>query len=317
MIEKPMATISVIICTRNRGEFLRDTLESLAKVVAPKGDFVELIVVDNGSTDHTKEVVKQSVLSAFNSVTVVDEHRPGLSHARNTAVAAAEGDILLFTDDDVRVPKDWISGMVQPIRSGRADAVAGGVELAPHLQREWQHRDPELTSPLATTHTICADDPTRLVGANMAVARQVFEHVPAFAPELDAGSALGLGGDTLFSLQLQDAGFRLVAAFDVAVEHNCSPDRLSRASYLNYVEKVGRSEAYIDYHWRGQSVQPVRLCLGLIRRYARLVGNRIVLYRETQAQEGIPLWEFQLLMWIYYRRQLLAEWGNRRKFIGT
>jgi len=309
-----MATISVVICTRNRAEFLCDTLESLAKVVAPKGEFVELIVVDNGSTDHTKEVVKQSVLPAFNSVTVIDEHRPGLSHARNTAVAAAEGDILLFTDDDVRVPRDWISGMIQPIRSGRADAVAGGVELAPHLQREWQRRHPELTSPLATTYMISPDDPTRLVGANMTIARQVFEHVPAFDPELDAGSSLGLGGDTLFSLQLRDAGFRLVAAFNIAVEHNCSSDRLSRTSYLNYVEKVGRSEAYIDYHWRGKLVQPVRLCLGLLRQYARLVRNRIALYRETQAREGMPLWEFQLLMWIYYRRQLLTERGNNKKY---
>ena len=204
-----MATISVVICTRNRANFLRETLTSLAEVRIPKKERVELIIVDNGSTDNTQNVVKQSVLGAFHSVRYIEEKRPGLSHARNTAVAAAEGDIVLFTDDDVRVPRDWISGMVEPIRSGRADAVAGGVELAPYLRRPWQVDNPWLTSPLASTRALDPEQPERMVGANMAITREVLEHVPPFDPNLGAGSEIGTGEETLLTHQIKSKGFRV------------------------------------------------------------------------------------------------------------
>lgn len=312
-----MPYVSVIICTRNRADFLRDTLRSLADVSIPQDYTVELVVVDNGSTDDTQDVVQKRELPQFHDVRLIEEPEPGLSHARNTAVAHANGDILLFTDDDVRVPDNWITGMTAPICTGAADAVAGGVELAPHLRRPWQEENPGLTSPLAATRDISSDNPDRMVGANMAIAKYVFKRLPPFDPNLDAGSPLGLGGDTLFSYHLREAGFRLTSAFDVAVEHHCDPDRLSRQSYLKYAEKVGRSEAYIDYHWHEKPVSPFRLGAGLVRRYARLLTNRLVRYQELQAPEGIPEWEFRLLLWIYYRWQLLIEQGRARKYSGV
>jgi len=302
-----MLNVSVIICTRNRAEYLRDTLQSLGAVSIPQGVTAELIVVDNGSADDTQNVVRHRELSQFHGVRLIEEPRPGLSLARNAAVAHANGDILLFTDDDVRLPGNWMSGMIEPIRAGRADAVAGGVELAPHLRRPWQQEHPALISPLACTRDISPGDPDRMVGANMAIAKHVFKKLPPFDPNLDAGSPLGLGGETLFSHQLKAEGFRLTSAFNVTVEHHCHPDRLLRESYLEYAEKVGRSQAYIDYHWHKKPVYPLRLSVGLIRRYTQLLVMRLVRYKELQASEGIPKWEFQLLLWIYYRRQLLSH----------
>ena len=307
-----MATISVVICTRDRADFLRETLASIAEVKVPEAEVAELVIVDNGSTDHTQDVVERCALGPFESIRCIEEKRPGLSHARNTAVVATEGEIVLFTDDDVRVPTNWISGMIEPIRAGRADAVAGGVELAPHLQRPWQEKYPGLTSPLACTRNISSDDPERMVGANMALAREVLEQVPPFDTNLGAGSQLGMGEETLLAYQIKDEGFRLVVAFDVSVEHHCHPDRLLRDSYLEYAEKIGRSQAYIDYHWYKKPVDTLRLCAGLVRRYARLVMMRMVRYEELQALEGIPEWEFQLLFRIYYRRQLLTQRRRNR-----
>lgn len=309
-----MNHISILICTKDRADSLCGTLQSFTGISVPEGCTAELIVVDNGSADHTKEVVHQCQIPQLDSVYLVEEPQPGLNNARNTAVAQASGGVLLFTDDDVRVPSNWIAGMTRPILQGTADAVAGGVTLAPHLQRSWQKRNPALTSPLAATCDIAPYNPNRMVGANMAVAHHVFKELPPFDPNLDAGTSIGLGGDTLFSLQLQDAGFRLTSAFDVAVEHHCDPDRLSRESYLEYAEKVGRSEAYIDYHWRQRTASSMRLYAGLARRYGALITKRLTHYQDVREPEGIPPWEFRLLMNIYYRLQLLTEQMRRPHF---
>ena len=118
--------VSIIISTRNRADSLRETLASLKTVMVPADTAVELIVVDNASTDRTPQVI-----GAFNpshiSLRYVRESRPGLSRSRNAGLAASAGDIVLFTDDDVRAPGNWIDGMCRKITTGDADAVAGGV----------------------------------------------------------------------------------------------------------------------------------------------------------------------------------------------
>src|SRR5262249_44378174 len=148
----------------------------------------------------------------------------------NTALAASAADIVLFTDDDVLVPPGWIAGMCAPILAGRADAVAGGVRIAAPLNRPWM--EPFHRAILASSELAEPSAPRALTGANMAVARRVFERVPQFDPELGPG-ALGGWGDTLFSYQLVKAGFRLVAAFDVVADHQPDPDRLSRAAFAD------------------------------------------------------------------------------------
>ena len=133
-------SVSIIICTRNRAESLRETLGSMLCCTAPEGEAVEIVVVDNGSTDHTQAVVLELVglLGATAphgrfELRYVVEPLPGQAHARNRGMAEARGDLLLWTDDDVRVPTSWIVEMTRPLRCGDADAVAGEVKIPPHL----------------------------------------------------------------------------------------------------------------------------------------------------------------------------------------
>src|SRR5258706_9383635 len=133
--------ISIILCTRDRARDLRFTLSSLMAMALPSETEVELIVVDNGSRDDTPAVIaaakdqtgRLSIISAV-------EPEPGKSHALNRALALAHGDILLFTDDDVRPPPDWIERMTRPILDHSADAVAGGGRVPPHPQKTWRGR---------------------------------------------------------------------------------------------------------------------------------------------------------------------------------
>src|ERR1700749_4624022 len=97
--------ITVGICTFNRAESLRRTLDSLVAMEVPQDVAWEVVIVNNNSTDHTEEVI-----DAFRdrlSVRREFEPRPGKSNALNRAIDAAEGDYILWTDDDVVVDAGW------------------------------------------------------------------------------------------------------------------------------------------------------------------------------------------------------------------
>ncbi len=98
---------SVVIATYNRAADLRDTLASLASL-RPDGPW-EVIVVDNNSTDATREVVEQAARTFPVQLRYLFEREQGRSPALNTGIRAAHGDIIVTTDDDVRVPVDWLN----------------------------------------------------------------------------------------------------------------------------------------------------------------------------------------------------------------
>ena len=305
-----MATsVSIIICTRDRSEHLRRTMASVAELEVPDGINPELFVVDNASQDGTADVVRRTKLPNM-PVHLIREKQPGLSHARNAALAATRGDIILFTDDDVRLPKNWIDGMCRPILRGEADAVAGKVELAPHLQRPWM--EPFHRATLASTDLIGEDAPGVMMGASMGFSRKVLEKVPGFDPELGAG-AIGTAEDTLFAWQLLEAGYRIALVPDVVVEHRCDESRLSRAAFISAAKKLGRSYSYIYYHWEHNTQAHWRRDTGiwpwivLLKRSLRWVYWRVVRWQACQAHEGIERWEFYLIMNIYNIRQHLRE----------
>ena len=241
--------ISVIICTRDRADDLRETLRSLGGVQVPQGMQCELIAVDNGSTDETRAVIEGANLPNMTARYVL-EPRAGQVHARNHGLAAAQGEIILFTDDDLRFPEDWIEAMAGPLLRNEAQGVAGGVRLAPHLVRPWMNQ----VHRYWLAEFLPAGGPSgHMIGANMGFRREVLEKVPAFDPELGPG-ALGFGDDTLFSFQLVEAGYKLLAIPD-AVEHHLQTSRLGRANFLSHAKKLGMSGAYHDYHWEHADIR--------------------------------------------------------------
>jgi len=254
--------LSIIICTRNRAESLRCTLESIGKSSVPEGWTVEVLVVDNGSTDQTEQMVRRTNYSQM-SAKYIREPRVGKGYAYNAGISAAIGEVLLFTDDDVRVPTRWIEEMCRPILNGTADAVAGGVvypaEYAAALSK------PVISSRrswFGSTEELDPRQPVSMVGANMAFHRRVLQKVPQFDVELGPG-ALGFADESLFSFQLLAAGYKLIGAFDVSAEHHFDLTRLTREGLLDLARKMGRSHAFIFHHWQHQRSRLVVPRLGL------------------------------------------------------
>lgn len=305
--------VSVIICTRNRASHLRETLRSLGNTHVPTDLDIEVVVVDNGSTDDTASVVEAWSPAGW-SVRRIVETTPGVARARNRAVAVSTGAVLLFTDDDLRFPNEWIGPMTRPILRGAADAVAGGIRLAEVLRRDWMTT--AHTMILADTEVLQGSDAKRLVGANMAVSRTVFEVVPGFDPHLGAGpESTGFHEETLFSFQLQRAGFRLVKALEVVLEHHPEETRLLYSAFADAMEQQGRSDAYLHHHWHHMDSSRGRSVIALGYWLSRLAAYRIVPWqRRNDTDEGMAPQEMKIRRCIAAHRQMLRLIGTPRRY---
>ena len=304
--------VSVVICTYNRAADLAQTLNSLRDVALPSAGGAELIVVDNGSTDDTAKVA-QSFMRTGLPVRYVHEARRGKGHAYNAGIAAARGRVLLFSDDDMRFPSNWIEGMCAPIFAGQADAVAGGIRIAKHLERPWMQEMHRLFVGGETSSL--TEKNFELQGGSMAVARSVLEKVPAFDPELGPGSETGLwaGEETLFSWQVLQAGYRIKLHKEVCVEHHFDSTRLRREAFVARAVYSGRSQAYLTYHWQHRQIRwPL---LKFVKAWLRLKSYQAYAKLNPRALvEGIALPEFDRVHGVHFYKQYLRECQRPRNY---
>jgi GT2 family glycosyltransferase len=129
----PNVPVSIVVPSCDRAGDLRACLTSLVAQKSPRR--IEIVVVDNRpGRGAAREVVRE-----FSGVTLVEEGRPGLSYARNAGFAAASGEILVATDDDVVAPPEWIEKLVAPFADPDVTAVTGQV-LPLELETESQWR---------------------------------------------------------------------------------------------------------------------------------------------------------------------------------
>ncbi|HUV67645.1 MAG TPA: glycosyltransferase family A protein [Sedimentisphaerales bacterium] len=103
---------SVIVCTHNRADRLREVVHQLRAQDYP-ADAFEIIVIDNLSTDHTPQVVERLVAERGVPVRYVAESRPGITFARSREAKVARYPYLAYLDDDCSVEPDWPSQPVQ------------------------------------------------------------------------------------------------------------------------------------------------------------------------------------------------------------
>ena len=103
--------ITVILCTYNRSRYLRTALDSVAASILPASVSWDVLVVDNNSNDQTREVVKEYCAKYPEHFKYLFEPTPGKSHALNSGIREAAGDVLAFMDDDVTVEPTWLQNL--------------------------------------------------------------------------------------------------------------------------------------------------------------------------------------------------------------
>jgi glycosyltransferase involved in cell wall biosynthesis len=299
--------ISIIICTRNRAESLAQTLDSFKSVEVPRGTSAEILVVDNASTDQTREVTRNQKLANF-SLRYLSEEHPGKMWAQNRGVAAAQGTVILTTDDDVRPAKNWLEKISGPLLARECDVTVGRVLLSDELRRPW------MTEHYRSCVAWYEGPPKQaldLIGANMGFHRCVLERVPAFDTETGPG-ALGFCDDTLFGLQLAEAGFRLRFVPEASVVHYADPSRLLRRHCLSNSQRFGASLAYLLHHWRHEKLAAPRLHYYYLA--AKLIVRRMVQPPPSLDAEGTPPWEASYVAGMAQCRQFLLERRRPRNY---
>jgi glucosyl-dolichyl phosphate glucuronosyltransferase len=236
--------ISILICTRNRADSLRQTLNSLFCPSNLQSPEWEAVVVDNDSDDHTAQVCLDFRERFPGHFRFLVEKKHGKSNALNSAIAAARGDILAFTDDDVLCAPDYLQGIRTVFGQHTADGVQGRVLLdCEGGHPEWLDRYLGLTVGWRDCGDEVIDLDGTLCGTNMVVRAEVFRKISGFLPELGPG-VIGLGEETELSLRMRQAGFRLLYAPQILIRHRLPRKRLTKAFIRKRFFQQGRAGAY-------------------------------------------------------------------------
>ena len=244
--------ITILICTRNRGALIEDALKSLKDLYIPKCINYEVIIVDNGSNDNTKN----SIFKFIDSIPLkyIYEDRGGHSYGLNTGIDNSKGDLVLMTDDDVEVDKFWLFNYWE-IANKFPDAGYYFGKIKPIFEINppywWNHLTPRSLSGRDEGEEVkCFDKPlwqSDMIGANIAAPRKILKKYK-FNTKLGGSPITGLGGgtDTKLGRDIIKAGYKCYYVPDSIINHIIPRYRIN----FDYMKKrkvsIGRSSIYFE-----------------------------------------------------------------------
>ena len=249
--------ISVIICTYNRGEWLRKVLSDLTSQDAVSDVSFEVIIVDNNSTDSTKSICEEFTAINPEIFRYLHDKRQGKTFALNTGIKSSTGNIIAFTDDDVAVDKKWLFSIMKAF-AANPDCLAFGGRVLP----VWPNAIPRwVVSQGAFKNTSGAivehdygDQATSYhhhgiyppCGANMFFSRKIFERYGCFNESLNLGvKSIPMLEDIEFCQRLLENGENMLYIPDAIVYHPVVPERLTKKYFRTHAFKSGRAQYVI------------------------------------------------------------------------
>jgi glucosyl-dolichyl phosphate glucuronosyltransferase len=289
---------TVIVCTYNRAESLRDTLQALRAQRTHPSRRWEVVVVDNNSGDHTHQVVDDA-RREWPVLRYVFEPAQGLSHARNHGIAVARGDVLLFTDDDVLPEADWLESTLSGLETYQADACGG------YIAPIWEAPPPPWLTErfygfLAIRIDRSDDYPITQsgqapYGANMAIRKPVFDCVGLFDTNRGRkGKVLASGEDGEMFERILGAGLKAVFLGQSRVHHKVEAFRLTKRYLRLWRLQNSRNLAISRGIAGGRRIFNVPLYLfpQLLRAVARATAARIIGPRDEAFHREIIVCHF-------------------------
>lgn len=233
--------VSVVVCAYDAADTIAECLEALAVLRYPD---TQIIVVDDGSTDGTGVIAAR-----YPHVRVIETANSGLAAARNVGLEHATGDIVAYTDADVRVDPDWLTYLVQPFMTSGVMA-AGGPNVVPP-DDSW-FAQAVARAPGSPTHVLLNDRLAEHVpGCNCAFRREALVALGGFNPVF-----LRAGDDVDLCWRLQALGWTIGFAPAALVWHR---HRRSVRAYLRQQSGYGEGETWLmrahpDKFVRGHAV---------------------------------------------------------------
>jgi glycosyltransferase involved in cell wall biosynthesis len=292
--------LDVVIPTYNRGPLLTKALDSLLRARIPEGLAVKITVVDNNSTDDTKTVASNASIRSNGRVSYVFEKQQGRSPALNAGIAATNGELVGFIDDDEEVEESWYETILRTFTTYEVDFIGG-----PYVPRF----ETEVPAWLPSDYTAVVgivdggdqivpfdkDYPGILMGGNAVFRRELLNRVGPYA------TYLGRSGNRLLSCEdeemyqrLLDAGAHGLYIPQLIIYHFIPRERLTKSYHRSWCFWQSVSSAALDR----ERPKPIAYILGVPRYlYGRALRATLQLanirYKEPSLRfsKELSLWE--------------------------
>lgn len=304
---------SIVIATYKRAADLRETLGSLAQL-QPDGPW-EVIVVDNNSPDDTRQVVEAAARDFPVELRYLFEQEQGRSPALNAGIRASRGAVIATTDDDVRVPPDWLNRAAEGLERLQCDYVGGRVLpiwgaprpawIPNHGGKQWAviallDYGPE---PIEFGSRVP-------LGVNMAFRREAFDRAGLLDPHTGRRAGTLLGQEVReWCIRARRAGVRGFYIPELVLEHIIPADRLCKRYFRRWFFWRGISRALL-YARAGLDMEaPEQTTLdfatvphiaGVPRYlYRRAAGNFVGMLRASLRRDAIAAFDHEVWLWFF------------------
>ena len=303
---------SLVIATYNRAADLQETLASLARL-QPGGPW-EVIVVDNNSTDRTRQIVESAAAAFPAPLRYVFETEQGRSPALNAGIRLAEGDVIVTTDDDVRVEPDWLDRASAAMARLQCDYVGGRVlPIWGSPRPAWlPNRGGKHWAVIALLDY--GPDPIEFgarvpLGVNMAFRRSAFERAGMFDTQTGRRAGTLLGQEVReWCIRARAAGVRGFYAPEMVVQHVIPASRLNKAYFRRWFYWRGISRARLYTKFGLDMEAPERTAIDF-KNVPHIFGVPRYLYRKalssawtwvTATIRGDAVASFDNELWVWF-----------------
>lgn len=294
---------SVIIPTMNRAHLLGKLLKSLSDQDISSDDF-EVIIVDNGSVDDTKDVCKKySVL--FNNFIYLYDERPGLHIGRNLGYLKSSSDILIYGDDDIIVPKNWISSIISAFDDPEVVLVGGNnipdyEDTPPSWVLDLWESDSDGNNILLPFSCIDLGNKRKLIkanyvfGCNFSVRKEIIKLAKGFHPDGVPRKYLRFRGDgeTFISEFITTNNLKTLFLPEASVKHYVSKTRMTHKYVEGIAFRNGISSRFYELRQNTSVMKAVKDYLKLLvcRRKNHFIKGNMFLLRNFILSKKLRNW---------------------------
>ena len=308
--------LSIIIPTKNRAEVLRNALVSIVNQTLSKF-FFEVIIVDNGSIDDTKNIVNSFIEKIDHLVYIYDEN-PGLHIGRHLGLLAAKTDILVYADDDIEATPTWLEGVMESFED-ESCALVGGKNIPnfESTQPDWilnmwkkggEQKVLGHLSILDFGDTIQEINPYYVFGCNFSIRKSVLLEAGGFHPDGMPQEIIKYRGDgeSYVSRYIMDKGYKTIYNPKASVYHLCSKNRMTKKYFAQRSFNQGISDSYTAIR-SGQT-------RGLIKAKLKIMILKYLFAKDVQMEEQY------IAGYEYHQNEAkndpsLIEWIKRENYI--
>jgi glycosyltransferase involved in cell wall biosynthesis len=241
--------ITLIIATYNGARTLRKTLSSINQLMIPNNCIFNVLIIDNNSNDDTSEII--TLYQCSHSLVKLQQQKQGKNAALNLIFEGdvALGELLIFSDDDVIFPEDFVKRYLELIIEQPEINIFGGA-VFPHWPNEVPHTILEgidavvafAITPATAGYQTGLIDPVKLHGPNMAIRSNVFSQGIRFNENIGPnGANYMMGSEKNLLYRLKNTGYQAFYQQELEVQHIIRPEQPSRNWIASRAYKAGRS----------------------------------------------------------------------------